>query len=166
MTFQIECEIEVNWEFPYREVAGQVVQAALDKMECPYETELNLIITDNTGIQTINLEQRSLDAPTDVLSFPMVDYDIPGDFSKLEDTSWEYFNFDTGELMLGDIIVSAEKVDSQAKEYGHSTEREFGFLIAHSMLHLFGFDHMEEKERNAMEKLQREILESIGLLRR
>ena len=77
----------------------------------------------------------------------------------------EYFNPENGELMLGDIVISKEKVISQAEEYGHSIEREYAFLIAHSMLHLFGFDHMEEEERAVMERKQAEILERLQILR-
>ena len=77
----------------------------------------------------------------------------------------EYFNPETGELMLGDIVISKEKVIAQAEEYGHSTQREYAFLIAHSMLHLFGYDHMEEDERAVMEQKQKEILEQLQILR-
>ena len=115
--------------------------------------------------KVINLDNRGIDAPTDVLSFPMVDYTTPADFSHLEEDSEDYFNFDTGELMLGDIVVSLEKVREQATAYGHSETRELGFLIAHSMLHLFGYDHIDEAERAKMEDRQREILDGLGIHR-
>ena len=116
--------------------------------------------------QTINEEYRNLAKPTDVLSFPMIDYDIPGDFSIIEELpEEECFDPDSGELLLGDIILSVEKIIEQAEAYGHSRERELGFLTAHSMLHLFGFDHMVDDERVDMERRQEEILESIGLRR-
>ena len=101
--------------------------------------------------------------------FPMVNYDEPGQFEFLEDDDnpaiYEYFEPDTGELMLGDIVISSEKVYSQAEEYGHSVKRELGFLVAHSMLHLFGYDHMEEDERVVMEAKQSEILDRLGITR-
>ena len=75
------------------------------------------------------------------------------------------FHPESGELMLGDIVISKEKVISQAEEYGHSIEREYAFLIAHSMLHLFGYDHMEDDERMIMEEKQEEILERLHILR-
>lgn len=96
-------------------------------------------------IHEMNLEQRGIDRPTDVLSFPMIEYEEPGDFSVIDEESAEAFNPESGELMLGDIVISKEKVLSQAEEYGHLPKREYAFLIAHSMLHLFGYDHMVEK---------------------
>ena len=134
-------------------------------MECPYDAEVNVLLTDNQGIRQINLDMRQIDSPTDVLSFPMCDFETPGDFSGLEETPEEYFNPDTGELMLGDIVISVEKVKEQALKYGHSETRELAFLVAHSMLHLSGYDHMEEEERLRMEDMQREILERKGYRR-
>ncbi len=113
----------------------------------------------------MNLEQRGIDRPTDVLSFPMIEYDAPGDFSVIDEETGDAFNPETGELMLGDIVISKEKVLSQAEEYGHSPKREYAFLIAHSMLHLFGYDHMEEEERAEMEAHQRAIMEKVGIPR-
>lgn len=106
-----------------------------------------------------------IDRPTDVLSFPMCDFETPGDFDGLEETPEEYFNPDTGELMLGDIVISVEKVKEQAEKFGHSETRELAFLVAHSMLHLSGYDHMEDEERLDMEEKQREILERRGYRR-
>nr|MCR4993149.1 rRNA maturation RNase YbeY [Lachnospiraceae bacterium] len=138
----------------------------LDYLKCPYEVQLNLTLTDNEGIHAINKEYRQIDRPTDVLSFPLVDYPEPNVFpGNLEEMAEDYFDLDTGELMLGDIIISVEKCKEQAKEYGHSELREYSFLIVHSMLHLFGYDHMEDDERLVMEEKQREILDKAGILR-
>ena len=145
-------------------LAKKVIEAAIDYVECPYETEVNLLLTMNDEIHEMNRNFREIDRPTDVLSFPMVEYREPGNFEFLEDKI-EYFNPETGELMLGDIVISKEKVISQAEEYSHSIEREYAFLIAHSMLHLFGYDHMEEDERLVMEEKQKEILEQLQILR-
>ena len=124
-----------------------------------------MVLTDNPSIQEINRDYRQIDRPTDVLSFPMVDYERPADFCGLEEQAEDYFNPETGELMLGDIIVSVDKVEEQAEKYGHSQARELAFLVAHSMLHLFGYDHMEEEERLVMERKQAEILERRGYRR-
>ena len=161
MNIQIERETDVDLNLDYERIIDDIVNEALDYIECPYEIELNIILSDNEGIHQVNLDQRQIDAPTDVLSFPMLDYEKAGDFSFLENEE-EIFNFnaDTGELMLGDIMISLEKVREQAKEYQHSESREFAFLLAHSMLHLFGFDHMEEDERIEMERMQEEILQN------
>lgn len=165
MTIQIEREVELPFEFDYEGLIHNVIEAAMDYEKCPYEAEINIVLTDNDSIREINREYRQIDAPTDVLSFPAVDYTQPADFDALEEESFDYFNPDTGELMLGDIVISIDKVLAQAEEYGHSQERELGFLVAHSMLHLFGYDHMEEEERAVMEQKQREILEGMGLSR-
>lgn len=165
MTVTVEYETEEKLDLPFEEIIGNVVEEALDYVECPYDAEVNVLLTDNEGIRQINLDMRQIDSPTDVLSFPMCDFETPGDFSGLEDTPEEYFNPDTGELMLGDIVISVEKVKEQAEKYGHSETRELAFLVAHSMLHLSGYDHMEEEERLEMERMQREILERRGYRR-
>ena len=113
----------------------------------------------------MNLQHRQIDAPTDVLSFPMVTYETPGDFSILEEDGADCFEPDSGELMLGDIVISADKVLEQSAEYGHSVKREYAFLIAHSMLHLMGYDHMTEEDAAEMERLQEEILKQLNILR-
>ena len=165
MTVTIEYEAEERLEVPYEEIIRNVVEEALDYVECPYDADVNVVLTDNEGIHQINLDMRGIDRPTDVLSFPMCDFETPGDFDGLEETPEEYFNPDTGELMLGDIVISVEKVKEQAEKFGHSETRELAFLVAHSMLHLSGYDHMEDEERLDMEEKQREILERRGYRR-
>ena len=95
----------------------------------------------------------------------MGDFDVPSDFERMEEQSEDYFNPETGELLLGDIVISVDKVEEQAEKYGHSQTRELAFLVAHSMLHLCGYDHMEEQERIAMEMRQEEILSTGGFAR-
>ena len=166
MNLVIEKETEDNFDFDYEEAARSIIEKTLDYLECPYEIQVNLTLTDNEGIHVINKEYRQIDRPTDVLSFPLVDFETPNVFPEnIEEAAEDYFDLDTGELMLGDIIISVEKCKEQAKEYGHSTLREYSFLIVHSMLHLFGYDHMEDEEREVMEQKQREILESAGIMR-
>ena len=165
MTVTIEYEASEKLSLPYEEIIRDVVEESLDYLSCPYEAEVNVLLTDNEGIHQINLDTRGIDAPTDVLSFPMGDFEEPGDFSPLEEQPEDYFNPDTGELMLGDIVISVDKVMEQAEKYGHSQTRELAFLVAHSMLHLSGYDHMEEEERLQMEQMQREILERRGYRR-
>ncbi len=162
MTINIEYEAEKKLELPYEEIIRDIVEASLDHEKCPYEAEVNVVLTDNPGIQEINRDYRQIDAPTDVLSFPMVDYETESDFDHVEDAVEDYFNPETGELMLGDIIISVDKVEEQADKYGHSEKRELAFLVAHSMLHLCGYDHMEDEERVRMEERQREILSGRG----
>lgn len=166
MNICIEKETDLDLGFDCDELINKVITYAADYVGCPYEFEVNVVLTDNDTIHKVNKETRNIDRVTDVLSFPMAEYDEPGDFSRLEDEDmFDVFNPETGELLLGDIMVSLEKVVSQAEEYGHSTTRELGFLIAHSMLHLFGYDHMEEDERVIMEAKQNEIMNGLEIYR-
>ncbi len=165
MTIQIEYEAARDWNLAYEPLIRTVVRAALDYEKCPYEAEVNVLLTDNESIRELNRQFRGLDRETDVLSFPMGDFETPSDFERLEEHAEDYFNPESGELLLGDIVISVDKVDEQAEKYGHSRERELAFLVAHSMLHLCGYDHMEEDERLVMEKKQEEILASEGFLR-
>lgn len=165
MTLDIEYEFEEKLPVKEKEIAKKVIEAVLDYENCPYEVEVHLLITDNEEIQAINKESRGIDSPTDVLSFPMADYETPGDFESLETQVSSYFHPETGELILGDIVISGDKVTEQAEKYGHSVEREFAFLIAHSMLHLCGYDHMEKEEAEIMERKQNDILNILKIYR-
>ncbi|MDD6034927.1 MAG: rRNA maturation RNase YbeY [Lachnospiraceae bacterium] len=165
MTIHIEEETKIPFLFDYKALTERVITGALDYIECPYEAEVNVLFTDNASIREINRENRNLDAATDVLSFPMGEYPVPGEFDSLEEEQPDVFHPDTGELMLGDIVISVERVMSQAEEFGHSIERELGFLLAHSILHLCGFDHIEEEDRVVMEEKQRQIMEALKLYR-
>ncbi len=162
MNIVIECEPSVHCPEHFDSIIRDVVAGTLDYLNCPYECELSVTITDNDGIHDINLSERGIDAPTDVLSFPMLDFEKPNDLSYIEQYPQDYFNPETGEMLLGDIVISIDKVKSQAAEYGHSEEREIAFLTAHSMLHLMGYDHIDDEERLVMEDMQRKILEMKG----
>ena len=137
MTLQFECETEINLEIDCAVLAREVAEKVLEMELCPYDVSINLVLTDNEEIKRVNTEFRNILAPTDVLSFPMIPFETPADYSLVENDS-SYFDLDTDELLLGDIMISAEKVIAQAEEYGHSIRREFCFLVAHSMLHLLG----------------------------
>lgn len=164
MTIEFEKEYDKDLGINYEEIADKVINAALDYEECPYEAEVSLTLVDNNRIHDINKEFRDIDRPTDVLSFPMVEYDDAGEFAFLEDED-DCFNPETGELMLGDIIISLDKVEEQAIAYGHSFTREYAFLIAHSMLHLMGYDHMPDDDASIMEAKQRAILDNLNITR-
>ena len=113
----------------------------------------------------MNMEYREVDRPTDVLSFPQVEYETPADFAWAEEHEMDCFDPDTGELFLGDIVISLDKVKEQAEKYNHSVRREFAFLVAHSMLHLLGYDHMTPEEAKDMESRQSAALEHLGITR-
>ena len=150
MNHEIIIETEVDGAEEYADLLRQVIPAALDAQGVDVPCEVDVLFTDDEGIHQINLEQRQVDRPTDVLSFPMGEngnYDV---------------NHETGAKILGDIVISVPKAMEQAKTYGHSFEREMGFLTAHSMLHLLGYDHeagglarvrMREKEEQVMREL-------------
>ena len=165
MSLFIETEVDVPFSFDWEETARKVIDYTIEHEDFPYEAEVNLTLTDNAGIHEVNKNFRQIDRPTDVLSFPMLSYEQAGDFSRLEEDYDDNFNPDTGEIMLGDILISVDKVLEQAESYGHSEMREFSFLIVHSMLHLFGYDHMTPEEAAVMEEKQNIILNELNILR-
>jgi probable rRNA maturation factor len=132
----------------YISLMKKVVRTCVEAEYPSHKFEVNLTVCDNNYIHEINREQRGIDAPTDVLSFPFYDFDTP--------------NVTT---LLGDIIISIDKAKEQAVSYGHSLKRELCFLAAHSALHLLGYDHEDEKEREKMEEKQKAILDSLGITR-
>lgn len=163
MTVYIENEQEKEISFDYESLLNRIIPFTLSREKCPYEAEVSVVITDDEAIRETNREFRNMDKATDVLSFPMCTYRIPGDFTELEQQ--DVFHPETGELLLGDIMISYDHVQKQAEEFGHSETREFAFLTVHSMLHLFGYDHETEEERIVMEEKQKEILEELGIKR-
>lgn len=126
--------------------------------ECNFDAEISLTFTDNEGISEINRDYRDIDRPTDVLSFPMLEF---GD--EEEDAEFET---EDGLVMLGDIVISIERAREQAEEFGHSLRRELAFLVAHSMLHLLGYDHVDDAvgEKMMIEK-QDMALNVLGITR-
>ncbi len=138
-------KIEFTKEF--EQLINDTVKASFQYENIP-EISVSVLICDDEEIHELNRQYRDIDRPTDVLSFPM--YDDEG-------------NLDPDEL--GDIVISLQRAKLQAEEYGHSIERELAFLTAHSMLHLFGYDHIEEDEQKEMFAKQEEILKKLGLTR-
>ena len=146
--FENNTNIEVN-----KELIEKVISESLKYENISDNCEVSVTIVDNEDIHQINLKHRGIDRATDVLSFPLIDFkkeSLPTDGSK---------------IYLGDIIISIERAIEQANEYGHSIDREVGFLTAHSMLHLLGYDHMVENEEKVMFKKQEEILSNLNLRR-
>jgi probable rRNA maturation factor len=164
MTIQIEYETDLELGIDYDALAHEVADQVLDMENCPYEASVNLVLTDNEEIKRVNTEFRQIERETDVLSFPMIPFEEPAGYDIVEEDD-SYFDMDSGELLLGDIMISVEKVFAQAEEYGHSVKREFCFLIAHSMLHLLGYDHMTPEEAAVMEQKQSAALDALGITR-
>ena len=165
MTSYVENETDIEFEFDIKQLLDTVMEQVLDMEKCPYEAQVNLLITDNQGIHEFNMQYRQVDAPTDVLSLPMIPFQKEAGFSVVEEGEADYFDPESGELLLGDIIISAEKAFEQAEQYGHSAKRELAFLMVHSLLHLCGYDHMVEKEAGIMEEKQERILSFLGITR-
>ena len=143
-----------------KDLIKKCAKAALDYMNFRSDVEISVMLTDNEGIRVLNSLHRGIDRATDVLSFPMFEYDEDGEI--IED--YAEFN-EMGELCLGDIVISVERAYEQAEEYGHSVKREYAFLITHSMLHLMGYDHMVPEEAEVMEEHQRRILDVLKIKR-
>ncbi len=165
MKLWIENDNEYEFDFPYEDTARQVLRQVLLQENCPYEGEVTLVLTDSEKIRNTNKTFRGIDRETDVLSFPAVDFSTPSDFQMVAEQEEIFLNLDSDELILGDIMISVPKMRRQAEEYGHGEKREFAFLIAHSLLHLLGYDHMDEKEAAQMEEKQEQILGALNINR-
>lgn len=164
MTVYISYEADLKLHIPYKKIINDCINLCLDYEKVPYECELSVSIVDEDRIHEVNKEFRGMDKATDVLSFPLNDYNKAADFDDFDENAAS-FNFDTGELMLGDIIISAAHVIKQADEYGHTRKRELAFLTIHSVLHLLGYDHMNEKDEKLMFSKQDAILALGGYKR-
>ena len=152
MTLTFENEQDFDLGFDPEEVAAAVINGVLDQEACPYEAEVELILTDPENIRTMNREHRNIDRETDVLSFPMIE-----DFNDI---------IEEEEILLGDVVINMDRVKEQAEEFGHSLEREAVYLFVHSVCHLLGYDHMEEDDKIEMRAREEEIMTLLDLERR
>lgn len=164
MNHQIIIEAEVDG-LPMEQLSGHItrcITGALEQEGISVPCEVSVLLTDNQGIRQINREYRNVDRETDVLSFPMFDF-IPGEFP--EDVT-DLLDPGSDLLPLGDMALSVEKIRSQAQEFGHSEEREIGYLTVHSVLHLLGYDHMDEGEmKRQMRSREEAIMEYLNIPR-
>ena len=166
MTFSVEADAAAReCGLDIEKLFDLCARQALLFTGCPYECEIDLTVTDDEEIRELNKRYRDIDRATDVLSFPMLEFHEPGRFDIGSENTAECFDPENGELMLGSIVISLERAAVQARDFGHSLKREMAFLIVHSMLHLQGFDHIEEKDRIVMEKAQEEILDDLKITR-
>lgn len=165
MTIYFEDETGSSFDFDREDQLRRIVAFVTGFVKCPYDVEVSVTMVDKPSIRQTNAEFRGIDRPTDVLSFPMTEYDEPARFEGEAFQAGMVVEPDTGELVLGDIVLCSEMIREQAEEYGHSELREFSFLVVHSMLHLFGYDHMTEDDRAVMENEQRDIMERLGIRR-
>ena len=135
-------------------VISKCIEATLSAENIPVKCEINVLVTNDKGIHAINLASRNIDRPTDVLSFPMFELEAGNPPEDWE----EYMDFETDMCPLGDMCISLERAVAQAKEYGHSVRREVGYLTIHSMLHLLGYDHMDEGEQKKQMRAREEAI--------
>ena len=165
MTIYIEDEGGYTFDFSVQEQLDKLTAFVVEQVSCPYEVEVSVRLVDKKEIHRLNKEFREVDRPTDVLSFPMMEYEKVADFESPVFRQSMTISPETEELMLGDIVVCSQVVCEQAEEYGHSRLREFSFLVVHSLLHLFGYDHIEEEDRLQMEELQSKIMMELKINR-
>ncbi len=161
----LENEAGFDPDFDIMNTARDVVSAILKGEDFPNDAEVDILITDPETVHRINSEYRNIDRTTDVLSFPNTEWDSPADYESAGFADESLIDPENDHYMLGQIVLNEERIISQAEEYGHSINREYAFLIAHSVLHLLGYDHMEEDEARVMEDKQREYLELLGICR-
>ena len=162
----IEENTEFKTDFDKQKVAEEVIGHILKKEGCPMEFEVDILITDSEEVREYNKEYRDIDKTTDVLSFPNIDWEAPADFDGIDEEELEMsINPETELTILGEICLNKDRIISQAEDYGHSVKREYAFLIAHSILHLLGYDHVEEGEAKVMEEQQDMYLSDIGITR-
>ena len=144
----------------YEALLRQVIPAALEAEGVESPCEVDVLLTDDGGIRRINLDMRQVDAPTDVLSFPMFELE-PGEHPGERDA-----DPGTGLIPLGDMVISVERAEAQGEEFGHGSRREIAYLAVHSVLHLLGYDHMDEGPMKAQMRVREEvILDKLGILR-
>lgn len=157
-------KIEVTDEFIKK--LESVIGFALKEEEVYIDCEISILFVDNEEIRDINNETREIDRATDVLSFPMLDYDNKKVFKEMyKDNNFDVTFMDGKELVLGDIVLSLERTLEQSKEYNHSFEREACYLVVHSVLHLLGYDHMEDEDKKIMRRREEEILGKLYITR-
>ncbi len=137
-------------------IIRKCVEAALDAEGVCVPCEINVLVTNDKGICAINKASRNIEKATDVLSFPMFSLTA----GKLPETWDDYLDPETGMCPLGDIAISLERGVQQAKEFGHSIRREVGYLTIHSVLHLLGYDHLDEAEEKARMRSREEFIAS------
>ena len=153
----IEKEVAVSSEKRVSALIRKVIRESLAAEGIQFPCEVNVLLTDDAGMQEINREQREIDAPTDVLSFPVWEF-FPGE--RIE--SAEFSEAGTGLVVLGDMVLNLVRMYAQAAEYGHSKERELCYLVVHSVLHLLGYDHLDKgAQKQKMRRREEEILQKI-----
>ena len=150
LNIEFDYEEEISLDFNFEDKAKQVINEALTQHNMPYDCNVSISIVSEESIQTLNKDSRGIDKVTDVISFA---------FEEVKDVNYDDVRF------LGEIYISYERCKSQAADYGHSVRREFCYLGVHGLLHLLGYDHMEEEDKKVMRALEEEILNEYDIKR-
>lgn len=153
----IDAEVDIADTLPQH--LTKIISATLAAEGVTTPCEIGVLLTDDVGIHEINLEQRGVDSPTDVLSFPMFELEAGTPPSGVE-----YQDPDSARIPLGDMVLNLDRATAQAEEFGHSVEREMSYLTVHSILHLLGYDHMDE-DKKQMRSREEAILTALGITR-
>jgi probable rRNA maturation factor len=157
---------KIHWDCENEELLKAVIDFAVkeEKVNCSYQ--ISVVLVENEEIRSINREHRKIDTITDVLSFPMLDYPNGKVYKEVyTNNTFDSSMLDGEELVLGDIVLSLERAKEQSEEYGHSFKRELAYLVIHSVLHLLGYDHMEEKDKLKMREREEYILSRFNINR-
>lgn len=145
-----------------RKIATDVVGLAMSKYGLNLsETDIDISMVDSKVIRELNRETRNIDLPTDILTFPNIDMVLPYDKNNYNND----INPETGNVILGEIIIARDVMTGNAEEYGHSVTREFAYLVTHGMMHLMGYDHINDADKQIMRIKEDEILNELGYTR-
>lgn len=164
----IENEKKIKFDFDIDKLSKKIVKCVLELEKVYFDISVNISIVDNKVIKKYNKNFRDINKETDVLSFPNIDFDKPSNFRKLVNGNIidvSIIDLNSKTIFLGDVVISYEKVITQAKLYEHSVKREFAFLLTHSMLHLLGYDHINVNDEKIMFKKQDVILDKLKIKR-
>ncbi|QAA31732.1 rRNA maturation RNase YbeY [Clostridium manihotivorum] len=157
---------KISLDKDFEKIIEDVIISALNEENVDRSCEISVIFVDNIAIKEINKETRNMDKETDVLSFPMLDYPKGKVYKDVYiNYNFDASFFDEADLVLGDVVLSLEKAKEQSEEFNHSFTRECCYLVVHSILHLLGYDHMEEEEKSIMREREESILEKLNITR-
>lgn len=157
------------FKFNLKKISLEILDYILKDEKIKTPCNISLTIVDNKTIKKINKQERNINKITDVLSFPLIDYNIVKNIDKYIykhiNKYIDFYDYDKNCISLGDIVISCDKIISQSEKYNHSKKREFSFLVAHSIYHLLGYDHMNKKDENIMFEKQKKCLDNLGICR-
>lgn len=160
------CQKKISLNKDFDCLINKVVRFVLEFEGVNIDSEISILFVDNREIKSINSKQRGINKETDCLSFPMLEFDNKKVFRDIySNFEFKEYELDDGKLLLGDIVISMEMASLQSVEFGHSFEREVCYLIIHSLLHLLGYDHMDEEDKRVMRSREKEIIRNLKIFK-